>query len=171
MENKPTHLILHHSSVGTNRNQLTPINRYHRILRFPLSERGWHIGYHYIIEKDGRVIQTRNDGERGAHTLGWNDRSIGICLAGDFNRYVPTKEQLVSLRGLIKTYNLPWKFHKEAQKGRTCAGYYLTRDLIESTPEPESLSEIEKRENIQKQITALQALIERLQKVVNSFTR
>ena len=170
MENKPTHLIVHHSSVNTSRNQLTPINRYHKALKFPLSRKGWFVGYHYLIEKDGRIINTRFDEERGAHTLKWNDRSIGICLAGDFNRSVPSREQLVALRGLIKTYNLPWMFHKEAQKHRTCAGYYLTRDLIESSPEPESISEIEKRENIQKQITFIQVLLDRLQKVVNSIT-
>lgn len=40
------------------------------------------IGYHYIIEGDGAVIETRKRDLIGTHTPGHNMDSIGICLVG-----------------------------------------------------------------------------------------
>jgi len=163
MENKFDTLILHHTGVSTRRSQLLPVNRYHKILRYPKSRRGWYCGYHIFIEKSGATIRTRDDDEQGAHTLhGWNTHSIGIALAGNFNMEVPTHQQLQSVRKLIKHYDLPYKFHHEADKNRTCAGYYFTHDLIDNQPKPEPVIEIEKRENIQRQINMLRALIAKI---------
>lgn len=40
------------------------------------------IGYHYVIARDGTVFSGRHVDEVGAHAVGWNRRSIGICLVG-----------------------------------------------------------------------------------------
>lgn len=165
--NKPTHLIIHHSGVNSFFNQLTPINRYHRLKEFPLSRRGWFVGYHYLIEKDGRTIQTRDIDEVGAHTLlGWNMKSIGVCLVGNFHKGVPNQKQLAALNSIIMKYDLPYIFHKEADHGRTCAGFYFTEELIKAEPIIETVAEIEKRENIQKQINFIKILIEQIKRLL-----
>lgn len=45
--------------------------------------RGWRdIGYHYLIDRKGNMHVGRPLGEVGAHVLGQNTGSIGICLIG-----------------------------------------------------------------------------------------
>ena len=40
------------------------------------------VGYHYYIEKDGQVFQTRDEAEEGIHARHYNAHSIGICYEG-----------------------------------------------------------------------------------------
>lgn len=40
------------------------------------------VGYHYVIDLDGRVESGRHPDEVGAHVKGFNSRSIGICMIG-----------------------------------------------------------------------------------------
>lgn len=40
------------------------------------------IGYHYLIDVDGAVSEGRSELETGAHALGFNAHSIGVCLVG-----------------------------------------------------------------------------------------
>ena len=40
------------------------------------------IGYHYYIERDGQLHQTRDEAEIGMHALHYNAHSIGICYEG-----------------------------------------------------------------------------------------
>ena len=40
------------------------------------------IGYHYVVRLDGTVEKGREVEVAGAHCLGWNGRSIGICYIG-----------------------------------------------------------------------------------------
>lgn len=51
--------------------------------------RKWHlqrgfndIGYHYVIYRDGTVNKGRDVEKIGAHAIGWNANSIGICYIG-----------------------------------------------------------------------------------------
>lgn len=46
-------------------------------------EKGWRgCGYHYIVLLDGTIEQGRPLGQAGAHCLGHNAHSIGICYIG-----------------------------------------------------------------------------------------
>lgn len=137
--NRPEVLIVHHSAVSREDNpyQFYSINQYHKQIGYPLSRFGFYCGYTFVVEPNGAIIRTRYDAEEGAHTLlGWNQKSIGICLTGDFYKEAPTEKQLRSLRTLIKKYNLPYLFHKEADIRRTCAGRYLTHDIIDTETPP-----------------------------------
>ena len=52
------------------------IRRWHK-------ERGWSdIGYHYVIRRNGKIEEGRNDGIVGAHAKGMNENSLGICMVG-----------------------------------------------------------------------------------------
>ena len=45
--------------------------------------RGWSdVGYHYLIDRDGRTGTGRLPGRIGAHVMGHNHGTIGICLFG-----------------------------------------------------------------------------------------
>lgn len=46
-------------------------------------KRGWlDIGYHYVIYLDGSIHSGRNEDVVGAHCVGYNSHSIGICYVG-----------------------------------------------------------------------------------------
>ncbi|MBU2098232.1 MAG: N-acetylmuramoyl-L-alanine amidase [Gammaproteobacteria bacterium] len=38
------------------------------------------IGYHWVIDRDGKLLADRPEAEIGAHTIGHNSETIGICL-------------------------------------------------------------------------------------------
>lgn len=57
------------------------------------------IGYHYVLDVDGRKSTGRHIDEVGAHVQGHNADSIGICLVGT-DRY--TSAQWSALHSLVK---------------------------------------------------------------------
>lgn len=74
------YIVVHTAADGTpgvNRDtSAREIDRWHR-------ERGWEgIGYHYVVRLNGAVERGRDEGQTGAHCLGLNSRSLGVCLSG-----------------------------------------------------------------------------------------
>ena len=64
------------------------------------------IGYHAVIRRDGQVEFGRQFDEVGAHVMGQNYRSVGVCLVGGVNNnYEPennfTEEQFESLGKVV----------------------------------------------------------------------
>lgn len=52
------------------------IDRWHRA-------RGMNgIGYHYVVRLDGSIEPGREVARMGAHCIGWNEQSVGICYIG-----------------------------------------------------------------------------------------
>lgn len=130
-KNFPTHVIVHHTAVSSTSPQFDAVDNYHKSLDFPKSSLGYYMGYQYFIERTGEVKIARKDSDEGAHTLnGWNRKSIGICLAGNFDTETPTDAQIVALRALIKRYDYPFLLHREADTRRTCPGRFFSRDLL-----------------------------------------
>lgn len=76
------------------------IDRWHKA-------QGWSgIGYHYVIDIDGKVETGRAEYQAGAHAKGHNANSIGICYIGglDINgkpKDTRTPEQHKSLAELV----------------------------------------------------------------------
>jgi N-acetyl-anhydromuramyl-L-alanine amidase AmpD len=69
---------------------------------------GWQdVGYHFIVGNgrgagDGEVQHGRAVQFAGAHCPGQNDRSIGVCLVGDFTgSYGPSMRQRAALVELL----------------------------------------------------------------------
>src|SRR3990167_11059384 len=112
MLNTPEYLIVHHTGgtkadplADTSHHTYEIVDAYHKSL-------GWEgFGYHFFIDKGGALKAGRAENYHGAHTLGYNQKSIGICLAGNFDATLPTKEQedalAVLLTELRKKYLIP----------------------------------------------------------------
>jgi len=103
-KNIPKWAILHHQAGNSN---FASVNKDHRnnpkIWLGHYSALGFAIGYHYWIGKLGEIHQGRLDTEEGAHCIGMNLRSIGICLQGNFSKEgeYPTEAQKTALKGLL----------------------------------------------------------------------
>lgn len=64
--------------------------------------RGWPgIGYHFVIEKDGTIIQGNPLENISYNTQNQNTKTVAICLSGNFDLEQPTGEQMDSLAKLI----------------------------------------------------------------------
>jgi len=151
----PTYIILHHSSVSQKKNkkQFRAINNYHKSLWDFKSSLGYYVGYQYLIEPSGKVIQARRNTETGAHCYqqDMNHKSIGICLTGHFDLEQPKPKQIFALRDLLrklcKDYVIPVKnikTHNEFAK-KSCPGSNIDivfiRSLVtEVKPEPEPIN-------------------------------
>lgn len=72
-------------------------------------DRGWSdIGYHYLIDRDGTVVEGRPLEKTGAHVKGKNTGTVGISLLGGFGGSASdqfddhfTEEQAIVLKKLI----------------------------------------------------------------------
>lgn len=70
---------------------------------FHIESRNWSdIGYNFLVGGDGAVYEGRSWDTVGAHTKGYNIKSIGIALIGTFNTVVPPERQIVALQQLIE---------------------------------------------------------------------
>lgn len=104
----PRRIIWHHSADLAPIDQLDKINAYHKMRDFPISSLGYYVGYHWLIEKDGTVIQTRKETEVGAHDAGENADSLGICLAGNFDIELPSELQIAATTKLLGQIRNRW---------------------------------------------------------------
>lgn len=102
---KPEKIILHCSATPKGRDVKTAtIKTWHTS-----PPRNWSdIGYHYVIELDGKIKSGRPMYRSGAHTKGHNN-SVGICyvgglsLDGKTSEDTMTKAQVAALKSLVKT--------------------------------------------------------------------
>lgn len=108
-KNLPAYLIVHHTGgtnalplVDTSHHTFSMVNADHKARWNFKSSLGYYIGYHYFIEKNGTVTQGRADSDEGAHTINYNTKSIGICMAGNFDSTLPTEAQIDALKTLLK---------------------------------------------------------------------
>lgn len=91
---KTDEVILHHAEASSA--TVWDINDWHLA-------NGWTgIGYHYYIRKDGSVYRGRPEWALGAHAVGHNDRSIGICCEGAYMTETMPAAQLASLKALLR---------------------------------------------------------------------
>lgn len=74
---KVKNIIIHCTATTRGRNvTAADVDRWHRARGFRS------IGYHYLIRLDGTIEPGRSENEIGAHTLGQNATSIGVCYVG-----------------------------------------------------------------------------------------
>lgn len=82
-------IIVHCSDTPAGREvSVSEIDRWHKARGMKC------VGYHWVIGLDGRVESGRNEADPGAHCVGHNGRSVGVCYIGgrDANgRYADTR--------------------------------------------------------------------------------
>jgi N-acetylmuramoyl-L-alanine amidase len=96
-------IIIHCSATPEGRvTTVEDIRRWHK-------ERGFSdIGYHYVVCLDGSVHKGRLLEQQGAHCLGQNKNSIGVCYIGGVSKTgksmdTRTKEQKEALKSLVES--------------------------------------------------------------------
>ncbi|XP_047984139.1 peptidoglycan recognition protein-like [Leguminivora glycinivorella] len=62
----------------------------------------WDLGPSFLIGGNGKVYEGPGWLHVGAHTYGYNRKSIGISFIGNFNNDKPTPEALAAAKALIK---------------------------------------------------------------------
>ena len=160
MKNDVKWVVVHHIGAtasdpyaDTSRQTFEDVNAWHRDAKdkdgSPLyhyglpSSLGFFCAYHYFIDRKGKVTQARADNERGYHTIGYNDQSLGIALAGNLDVTVPTWEQTLSLKNLLLDKMAKYKIspenivpHRFASR-KSCYGTRLdsswARSLVKDT--------------------------------------
>lgn len=104
MRARPIKSVLLHCSATKPTQKVTveDINDWHRA-------RGWDgIGYHYVIYRDGSIHTGRQLDVQGAHAIGFNKKSIGVCYIGGIDKDGEwqdnmTKKQEAAFRDLYKS--------------------------------------------------------------------
>ncbi len=106
-----THIVVHHSLSADG-----PLPNVGAVREFHKSQ-GWReVGYHYLVELLGKhyeIVVGRPLAMPGAHcTHGrMNERSIGICLIGDFDKAPPPPAQwdraVYFVADQCEAYNIP----------------------------------------------------------------
>lgn len=102
-------IILHCSATQEGQNfKASDIDKWHK-------QQGWNcIGYHYVIDLDGKIETGRPIEQIGAHCKGHNSYSIGICYIGGVDKKnkekdTRTEAQKESMYKLVK--ELMSKYH------------------------------------------------------------
>lgn len=101
-------------------------------------------GYHFYIRKNGDIKNTRPLEKPGAHALGYNAHSIGICYEGGLDvRYRPadtrTEWQKHSLRVLIRTLLMDYPScrvcgHRDLSPDRNGDGRISPEEWVKECP-------------------------------------
>ena len=123
--NKPYRIYVHHST-GPDTQTVAQIRDYHVRVRHYKD-----IGYHALVHRlpDDSVIVSpgRPETTIGAHTMGYNANSLGICCAGNYSLVEMPDDiyqaLLTQLRLWMKQYKIPVseiRIHREVGKTECC---------------------------------------------------
>jgi hypothetical protein len=185
--NKPNWIVIHHTGgtagdilADTSHHTFEIVNNWHKQLWNFKSSIGFYIGYHYFIDKLGGLSQGRDDLEEGAHCIGLNTQSIGICLAGNFDRFKqmensqPTEAQKETLRKLLKIlmdrYKIPAKRIAPHRyfANKTCYGRNLPKDWARDLVIESEREKLKQRISLTEKILAISIKLFRLFKLIKA---
>ena len=160
MNNDPKYIIIHHAA--SSRCTIEDIHSWHLA-------KGWAgCGYHFFVNKAGKIFEGRPIKANGAHTVGQNTKSIGICLEGDFTKEKPSKEQIKALQELVAYLQVEYDIDNSHIKGHSdfnatlCPAIDL-KELFAPVEEPE-VDLLELVAEIEERLSELKRQIERREK-------
>jgi N-acetyl-anhydromuramyl-L-alanine amidase AmpD len=135
-----TLIVIHCSAVRPGQqSSAKKINDWHH-------DRGFQngIGYHYVVRRDGSIELGRPLEMIGAHVVGHNRHSIGICYEGGLDENgvktdTRTPEQKATLRKLLE--ELHRKFpkalivgHRDLNPGKRCPCFDVVKEYGDLEP-------------------------------------
>ena len=139
-----TLIVVHCSAVRPyQRSSADDIDKWHKE-RVTHGIHGKGIGYHYVVRRDGSIEKGRPLWEPGAHCVGHNKYSIGICYEGGLDNegeYADTRtpEQKQALRQLLE--ELHDKFpkalivgHHDLNHAKPCPVYDVVTEYWDLQP-------------------------------------
>ncbi len=137
----PRYITVHHDGMSPflAKDQTSSAARI-EIIRTGHRSKGWgDIGYHYVVDRGGRVWEGRAIQWQGAHVKNCNEGNIGICCLGNFDEQSPSPEQLKAcetiVAALMAKYRIPVsrvRSHQEWSGARTaCPGRSLQREFVQ----------------------------------------
>lgn len=107
-----------------------------KVRKSHVNNNGWSdIGYHYIVDRAGRVWEGRPARYQGAHVGRNNENNVGVMTLGNFDDQSPTQQQLNALFDTVKRlkqqHNLRTDSIKSHQEIRptACPGRNLQRHM------------------------------------------
>lgn len=130
---KINEIIVHCAATPEGKNfKAADIDRWHRERKMKC------IGYHYVVDLDGTVEPGRPESEIGAHCLGHNQYSIGVCYVGGLaadgktpkdTRTAAQKEALLALLNKIRTKYPNASIHGHRDfAAKACPSFDATRE-------------------------------------------
>lgn len=132
--NETKHVIVHCAATKPSMDVgVREIRQWHK-------ERGFlDIGYHFVIRRNGTIEDGRDVNQVGAHTVGQNETSVGVCLVGGVDDKLQpqanfTQQQMTTLRKLLS--DLKVLFPQAVVKGhrdfaaKACPSFDVKRWLV-----------------------------------------
>lgn len=118
-------VVVHHSAM-------LPTEGPRDIQYVHIHQRGFlDIGYHFVIDREGRIYEGRTLARHGAHVSGHNAGTLGIVLTGNYEVLKPAPMQMARLQWLIQTLQRQYPIthlagHRDFAPGKTlCPGQNL----------------------------------------------
>ncbi|MFL6002598.1 MAG: N-acetylmuramoyl-L-alanine amidase [Nocardioides sp.] len=93
---------VHHTATGNDYSRADVPGILRGMYRYHTQTLGWFdIGYNFLVDRFGRAWVGRSGGVnrlvRGAHTLGFNEHSVGIAVIGNLERQAPSPEAVTAV--------------------------------------------------------------------------
>jgi len=115
----------------------TTMERLRKIENYHIESLKWGaVGYHFIIDRSGRVWEGRPLQYQGAHVKNNNEHNIGVMVLGNFDQQYPSAAQTASLRGTLSNlrhmYSIPFDriyTHQEINPTK-CPGAQLQHQMV-----------------------------------------
>lgn len=162
-KNFPNKIIVH-TAASSIYSSWKDVDEYHKLSgEHTISDMGYYCAYHFYIDYYGAVQQCRAIYELGEHAIGQNDTSIGICLAGNGDKNLPSEAQNRALQRLLDQLCTEIGIdpesiypHRQFTKLKSCYGHLLSdswaRDLLKEY-------RLKKYDYLQKQYFKLRRLL------------
>ncbi|XP_019876965.1 peptidoglycan-recognition protein LB [Aethina tumida] len=139
MANPVPYVVIHHSYIPAACNTSEECVQAMKWMQdFHQLNRSWNdVGYSFAVGGDGKAYVGRGWSAVGAHAPKFNNKSIGICIIGDWRHELPPVEQLQAVQQLIDLGVRENKIspdyillgHKQARLGTECPGDRLYKEI------------------------------------------
>ncbi|XP_053975324.1 peptidoglycan-recognition protein SA-like [Hylaeus volcanicus] len=96
------YVVIHHTATPECDTKATCSARVQAIASYHMDDLGWtDIGYSFLIGGDGNIYEGAGWNQEGAHTYGYNKRSIGIAFIGNFHEKLASDKMMEAAHKLI----------------------------------------------------------------------